>query len=621
MAIRVLPTGLVNKIAAGEVIERPASIVKELLENSLDAGAARIDVAVEDGGRKSICVTDDGAGMSAEDLALVFAPHATSKIANADDLFAISTMGFRGEALASVAAVSHAHVRSSTPGSESGHEVNAAGGEISQVRPCPAGPGTAVTVRDLFYNTPARRKFMRSAGTEFGHICEQLARAAIAHPRVAFRLTHNGRESQNLPAVDSTHQRIAGLFGQELSQALIPIRERKGNVRVAGLIGRPEAARASGKWQYFFLNGRYIRDRLLAHALREAYRGLIDQQRWPTAFVFIEIDPSEVDVNVHPTKIEVRFRNSQEVHGSLLAALRETLNQARLAPAAELAQADQAARPADAAADVSSEADISSDARRTSLRQALADFFKSAPPPQPRFTFPEHQSPHGHAATAAPRPFSPPAERRPTGEWAAPPQAGAPAEGLSAARAIQIHNAYIVTGDEEGLVIIDQHALHERIIYNDLKRRLTEGPLTSQRLLLPETLKVTEAEADRLMGSGELLARLGIQLEPFGPAALAVQRFPAMLAERGVAPGEFIREIADMLAEDETTDSERVLESVLETMACKAAVKAGDALSAAELADLLGRRHEAEKASACPHGRPTTLRLTLKELERQFKRK
>ncbi|MHC4982734.1 MAG: DNA mismatch repair endonuclease MutL [Planctomycetota bacterium] len=624
MGISVLPTNLVNKIAAGEVIERPASVLKELVENSLDAGAGRVDIAVEDGGRKLISVTDDGDGMGAEDVALAFAPHATSKIATEDELFAISTMGFRGEALAAVAAVSHARIRSRTRESHSGYEITASGARIGEPRPCAAPAGTSVSVRDLFFNTPARRKFMRSANTEFGHICDRLAHLAIPHPKVAFRVTHNGRESQNLPAVDTTLKRIGDLFGEALAQSLVPMRSRGGDVGIAGFVGRPEAARASSKWQYFFLNGRYIRDRLLAHAVREAHRGLIDQQRWPVAFVFVELGPAEVDVNVHPTKIEVRFRNSQSVHGSLLAALRETLNQAGLTPGAKLPP-PSAPRPEGDQPGEAAQANQPEAQRKASLRQALADFFKSAPPAQPRFSFPEHR---------------PSARQRPAGEGDRPQlhhpkatpvlQGPADAESLlagkiepqmpAAAEAIQVHNSYIVAADDEGLIIVDQHALHERLIYNGLKRRLTEGPLTAQRSLVPETLKVTEAEADALEAHEQLLARLGIELAPFGPNTLAVQRFPSLLAERAVAPAAVVRALADMLSEGETADSERLLEGVLEMMACKAAVKAGDALSAAEIQELLARRKEAEKASACPHGRPTTLKLTLKELEKQFKR-
>ncbi|MCD6303671.1 MAG: DNA mismatch repair endonuclease MutL, partial [Planctomycetes bacterium] len=279
--IHVLAAHLVNKIAAGEVIERPASVVKELVENALDAGAGRIDIVIEDGGKRLIQVADDGCGIGPDDLALAFKPHATSKITAEDDLFRIETMGFRGEALASIASVSHARIRSRRADLDAGGEVEASGPRVGQVKPAAAPPGTTVTVADLFFNTPARRKFMRTAGTELAHVVEQVTRLALPHPRVAFSLSHNGRQVKNLPAVESTAQRAADLFGNELADALIPIVRRSGPVEVAGLIAPPAAARSSAKWQYFFLNGRYIRDRLLAHAVREAYRGRIDPNRWP----------------------------------------------------------------------------------------------------------------------------------------------------------------------------------------------------------------------------------------------------------------------------------------------------------------------------------------------------
>ncbi|MDY6913251.1 MAG: DNA mismatch repair endonuclease MutL [Planctomycetota bacterium] len=604
MAVRILPIHLVNKIAAGEVIERPASIVKELLENAVDAGATRIDVAIENGGGKLIAVSDNGCGMSAEDLAMAFAPHATSKITNEEDLYHINTMGFRGEALASAASVAHAHIRTRRRDDGSGHEVEASGGNIAQVRPCSAGPGTTVTVRDLFFNTPARRKFLRTANTEFGHVSEQLARLALPHPTIAFRLSHNGREVQNLPAVNTTCHRIGDLFGAELADSLIPITERSGKVSVNGFIASPSAARASGKWQYFFLNGRYIRDRLLGHALREAYRGLLEASRWPVAFIFLELDPADVDVNVHPTKIEVRFHNGQLVHGELLAALKETLNKANLTPTVSPPAAGEVLQEADNTPD---------DQHRQSLRKALADFFRS-PSPQPQLGFPARDHRAGQHADRTPQ--------KPIVPTCPPPRLSErPDEAANVLpAAIQVHDTYIVTADADGLVIIDQHALHERLIYNDLKARLAEGTLTGQRLLIPQTLRVTDAEADVLAAHGELLRRLGIELASFGPQTCAIQKFPSLLAERGAAPDEFVREILDKLTDDQTTDPERLLGRLLEVMACKAAVKAGDKLSDQEIRTFLAYDRDAEKTSSCPHGRPTTLRLTVKDLEKQFKR-
>ena len=601
MPIQVLPKHLVNKIAAGEVIERPASVVKELVENALDAGATRIDIAVADGGRKLISVTDDGSGMAAEDVALAFSPHATSKIAAEEDLYRIATMGFRGEALASIASISHAHLRSRRRSEDSrhdsGHEIEASGETLGQVRPCAAAPGTTVTVRDLFFNTPARRKFLRTPNTEFGHVVEQLTRLALPHCHVAFTLSHDGREVHNLPAAVSTAQRAADLFGAQLAESLLPIAPRTGKVRVAGLLAPPAAARSSTRWQYFFLNGRYIRDRLLGHALREAYRGLVDPSRCPAAMIFLELDPADVDVNVHPTKIEVRFRDSQLVHGELLAALRETLNKANLTPGASLDAA--APQPASQAAEQ----------RRASLREALADFFSSPPPPQPHLRF-GSEAPRGTQAQSP----GLEAEAAPRGA------AAVPAATTSSRRAVQIHDTYIVTGCEDGLLIVDQHALHERILYNELRRRLADGRLAAQGLLIPQTMDVTAGEAEALRSHAELLGRLGIEVAPFGPRTVAVQQFPSMLAGRGVPAVEFLRDFLDLVAEGEPADPERLLESLLEMMACKAAVKAGEALSEEEMSDLLRRGQAAEKGSSCPHGRPTTLKLTLRDLERQFKR-
>jgi len=634
--IRVLPVHIVNKIAAGEVIERPASIVKELVENSLDAGASRICVSVEDGGKKLIAVTDDGSGISDEDLALAFSPHATSKIAGDEDLFSIGTMGFRGEALASIASVSHAHIRTRRREDDSGYEIEASGDTTGQVRPCAAAAGTTITVRNVFFNTPARRRFMRTTNTELGHITEQLARLALPHPQVAFTLTHNGREIQNLPRAESTAQRASGLFGNELGDALLPLVRRGGTtVQINGLVAAPSAARGSGKWQYFFVNGRYVRDRSLSHALREAYRGLIEPSRWPVAFIFVEIDPGDVDVNVHPTKIEVRFRNSQEVHGELLATLKETLNRADLTARADLAPAaEQATPPAQRASPTA--------VHRESLREALSDFFKSAPAAQPRLSFEQgraHPTNSDHRPQHANQP-APDIPRRDTRPEAAegtsrnafeshaqrapaPPAAQeAPTHepGLFVA---QLNDSYIVAAVADGLEIIDQHALHERLIYNDLHRRLagSDSPgLTAQRLLIPERIKVTAAEAATLHDNSALLARLGIDLAPFGPDTLAVQQFPSLLAERGISAGQFLREVIDRLGNDEPASPEALLESLLEMLACKAAVKAGQSLSQEEIRALLARRDEADKSSSCPHGRPTTLKLTLKELEKQFRR-
>jgi DNA mismatch repair protein MutL len=719
MPIRVLPIGLVNKIAAGEVIERPASVVKELVENALDAGATSIDVAVEDGGRRLIRVIDDGAGMAPADLELAFAPHATSKIATEDDLFAIRTMGFRGEALASIASVSRAHIRSRrraqaarqpqpresaggeqtpevdafpregdspSPGKSSddaaGYEVEAAGGEISPVRPCAAAEGTTITVRDLFYNVPARRKFLRTAATELGHVSEQVTRLALANPRVAFSLWHGERSVQRLPRAAGTLERARDLFGEELAAGMVGIVRRGSAVGVAGIIGTPASARASGKWQYFFLNGRYIRDRLLSHALREAYRGACDPNRWPVAMIFVEIDPAEVDVNVHPTKIEVRFRDSERVHGEVLAALRETLNRlparsASLAGAGALetggGAGGQHGEPlsgdeGSSGAEGAGGAGGADEQRRQSLRQAMADFFRSSTPRQPRFSFPEpaggasprssedpgtyRKEPGGYVSQPNPSSLAPvPDDEGPQGSASqtlavsqglpqgspscVPLAAAGPAlesvpvpESAPSARAsavppvaIQVHNSYILAGCEDGVLIVDQHALHERVLYNELKRRVESGGgLEGQRLLIPATVRVSPAEAGAVAAHEGLLRRLGMEVTPFGPHTVAVQEFPTLLVTRGERPDEFLRELLDKLAESPGAGPEAILEDVLAMVACKAAVKAGQPLARGEIESLLAQADLAERSFACPHGRPAVLKLTLRDLEKQFQR-
>jgi len=635
--IRVLPTYLVNKIAAGEVVERPASVVKELVENALDAAATAVDVTVEDGGRRLIAVRDNGVGMGPEDLKLAFASHATSKIADEEELFSIRTMGFRGEALASIAAISHAHILtrrrsdSDSPSSDAAAcEVQAEGEAVHPVRPAAGAEGTTVTVRDLFFNTPARRKFLRTANTEFGHIVEAIARLALPHREVAFSLTHNGRQTHKLPAAADLRQRVADFFGAELADSLLAFADEGGGVRTCGLIAPPAQARASGRWQYFFVNSRYVRDRFLAHALREAYRGMVEPTRSPVGFVFLEMDPSQVDVNVHPAKIEVRFRNGQLVHSQLLGSVRERLNKANV-PAVSIA-ADREESPEE----------DPDDARRQSLKQALADFFKSASPPQQRLRFGEQETDR-----PPPYPASWPARRdreQPDLDAARPAETGRPFTGASApaptsespgqdqsrfgpafaaaARrdAIQLHNSYIVTGDEDGLVIIDQHALHERIIFEDLSRRIATGNLTAQRLLIPETVEVGQPDKAVLTERADLLARLGIEVSEFGPNSVAVHSFPALLAERQVPVAGWMRDLLDLLAEHASADGGELLTHALAAMACGAAVKAGDPLTDEEIDALLARRSQVQQAASCPHGRPTTLMLTLAQLEKQFKR-
>lgn len=585
--IQPLPPALINRIAAGEVIERPASVVKELIENSLDADVTRIVVEVEDGGCSLIRVIDDAAGIPPSELPLAFAPHATSKLRSDEELFRIATMGFRGEALASVGAVSQARILSRTSDDSVAYEIHNRGGQIDQPQAAAGNRGTVVEVRNLFFNTPARRKFLKGSATEFGHISDTFVRLALSFPDVSFTLIHGGRTILDLPAT-SPQRRWLAAWPAEFADLCLPLDLRDAEISLIGLIGKPELARPTPKHQYFFLNRRCIRDRFIQHALREAYRGLIEPGRHPAAILLLSMPPQDVDVNVHPTKSEIRFRDSGRIHGLILSVIREKLLGSDLSPVALAAR--QIAPPVD-------------DPVRQDMRKKLAEFFQSA---LPQGSFPQPDSPRppqpAPAPAASPSPSPVPAPI-PTGS----------------VPAIQLHNCYLVVESEDGLLIIDQHALHERIMYEDLLARLSHGPLESQRLLIPLTFAASARQLELLDQIQPLLRRLGIEASPLGPTGAAIHAFPSFLHR--LDPADFLRELLER-GEQESLDlhHEEVLHEVLDMMACKAAVKAGDPLSPAEIEALLARRHLIDRSSNCPHGRPTTLRMTLHDLEKQFKR-
>ena len=591
-----------NRIAAGEVIERPAAVVKELVENSIDAAATEITIEVEDGGRAMIRVIDNGDGIRAEELPLAFASHATSKLVDDDDLFRITTLGFRGEALASIGAVSHARILSRTTDEQAAGEVFNRGGQLTSVQAAAGNVGTTIEIRNLFFNTPARRKFIKGSGTEFGHISEMVLRLALPHPMISFRLLHNGRTALNLPAT-TEQERLLAAWPDEFHEQRLPVSASDAEMKLRGLIGLPELARPTARYQYLYLNGRHIRDRFIQHAVREAYRGLTEPGRHPAAILLLHIPPQDVDVNVHPTKSEVRFRDSGRVHGLVLSAVREVLLGNDLSPVAIPMAADD-------------------DAPRQDMRAKLAEFFRqppstfSSPVPVPAMQGlplsaipgvgpPLEDHPESHF------PPSPSGVSRPPGDLAS--------GGAKSQAAIQLHNSYLVAQSDDGLVIIDQHALHERIMYEELLARVQRGRLESQRLLIPEPVNVSSAQSALLEQIQPLLAQLGIEVAPFGPGCVAVQSFPSFLEK--LEPGVFVRELLEK-GEQELLDlhGEEVLHDVLDMMACKAAVKAGDPLSMAEIEALLARRELIERSSNCPHGRPTTLRLSLRDLEKQFKR-
>lgn len=594
MPIARLDPVVVNQIAAGEVVERPASVVKELVENAIDAAATRIVISVENGGRDLIRVIDNGCGIPLQELELAVGPHATSKIESAADLEGIGTLGFRGEALASIASVSRMSLVSRAADAAEAGRIDVEGGRMGATRPAPGAPGTTVTVRNLFFNTPARRKFLRAEATEWARIVETVEALALGHPKVSLAVSAPGHQALELPAADGPRQRVLDVLGPELAESLLEVSFDDGGVAIGGLAGKPEIARGTARHVRVFLNGRPITDRSIAHAIKEAYRGLIDPTRQPTIVLFLQIDPGQVDVNVHPTKAEVRFRQPSAVHSAVLAAVRESLHRADLTPEFDLARASAGAgaRPT-----FGSGLPGGGGGGTTA---AFVEHFRRLDPVQKGFVYSEVKQAMGGDE---------------------PPQEILPAV-RPVADVLQVHSSYLVTQDEQGMLIIDQHALHERVMFERLLAAVATGNLESQRLLMPAMIEVDPAKIELLQSLEPLLHRIGIEAEPAGPAAIAVHGFSSFLFERRVDPVEFLGAVFDKAAGgDLPSDPEAALHETLDMMACKAAVKAGDRLSAKEIADLLAQREAVERSSNCPHGRPTTLRLTLRDLERQFGRK
>jgi DNA mismatch repair protein MutL len=650
-SIRQLSPSLINKIAAGEVVERPSSVVKELMENAVDAGATRIDVSVQQGGLDLVRVVDNGCGIPADELPLALASHATSKIAEADDLFRVGTLGFRGEALASIAEISRLVLRSRTPESPGGSEIEAAGGTLAQASPCGCPVGTAVEVHNLFFNTPVRRKFLRTTATEFAHVSEAFTRIALAAPNIHFTLRHNEKPVFELPAsgdcpdfrtgdcpdfrvsengtvplgvvgASAWLERIALFFGRDLAQNLIWVESFDGDVTLSGYAAHPSQSRSHNRMQYFFLNGRHIRDKSLQHALGEAYRGLMMVGRQPIAFLAMKMPPELVDVNVHPTKLEVRFQDSGRLYSQLLSTLRgkfltTDLNTFVQSPSGE---------PAGSSDDDPTGGHDS--AQTTQLRQQLVDWAKGKVA-----TWGQGSGDSERLAAASSRREDPfgrlPLEIHPTlghesrsGPSESPDWGGSstatPTMGPKTS-ALQIHNRYLVTETDEGVTIIDQHALHERIIFEQLQQRVAAGRIETQRLLTPEPVDLGPTEAAAALENRDLLAELGVIVDPFGGDTVLISSYPAMLAN--LNPAEVLQALLErILSEVKRPDRRDLLDDLLHTIACKAAIKAGDRLAPEEITSLLEQRHLIVDAHHCPHGRPTALVFTREELDKQFKR-
>jgi DNA mismatch repair protein MutL len=570
-SIRVLPDLLVSQIAAGEVVDRPASVLKELLENSLDAGARAVTVSLDEGGTRRVQVEDDGGGLAREDLPLALARHATSKIHALEDLEAVATMGFRGEALASIASVSRLSLASRRRDAPHGAVIRAEGGELGAVEPAARSPGTTVTVEDLYFNTPARRKFLRTEATEFGHCDEAFRRIALARPEVAFSLRHNGRVSRHL-AAQPLGERAAALLGEEFLEASVEVDAQSGALRLHGRAGSPHAARARADVQYFFVNGRFVRDRLLAHAARDAYHALLHGERQPAYVLFLEIDPRAVDVNVHPAKTELRFRDARAVHQFVVRALERVLS-----PGAAQAPVPYASFSPQRA--IQSSLGL---AQPAAAYQAFMGSTVSQLIPQVEKDPQGLQNPLGYALG-------------------------------------QLHGIYILAQNEAGLVLVDMHAAHERIVMEKLKKNLLAGAIQRQSLLVPALVKVDTLDVAAAQENREALERLGLEVTVAGPNELAVRSAPGLVAsgDIGALLRDVLREIREFGASQALSARQ---DELLATMACHGAVRANRALTVPEMNALLREMEETERSGLCNHGRPTWYQLTLPELDKLFLR-
>ena len=618
--IQLLSPRLANQIAAGEVVERPASVAKELLENSLDAGARRIDVEVEQGGIKLLRIRDDGSGIAADDLPLALARHATSKIRELEDLEAVASLGFRGEALASISSVARLTMTSRTADAEQAWQVETEGRDMAaRVQPAAHPVGTSVEVRDLFFNTPARRKFLRAEKTEFDHLQEVIKRLALARFDVAFHLRHNGKTIFALheaPDEISRARRVASVCGPAFLEQALPIEVERSGLRLWGWVGLPTFSRSQADLQYFYVNGRMVRDKLVAHAVRQAYRDVLFNGRHPTFVLFLEIDPAVVDVNVHPTKHEVRFRESRMVHDFLYGTLHRALGEVRpedqlAAPAA----VSQIVRPSgQAAGEFGPQGEIGLAATVLERPPAEPSVWRSpgagyqAPQTQAQASFPQGEVQGAYREYFAPLPEQP----------AALPQSQGDIPPLGYALA-QLKGVYILAENALGMVLVDMHAAHERITYERLKTAMASEGLRGQPLLVPETIALSQREADCAEEHAQWFQRLGFELQRLGEESLAIRQIPALLKQAEAT--QLVRDVLADLLEYGTSDRIQAhLNELLATMACHGAVRANRRLTLPEMNALLRDMEHTERSGQCNHGRPTWTQLGMDDLDKLFLR-
>ncbi len=618
MSIRLLNETIINQIAAGEVIERPASVIKELVENAIDAGATRIEVVTGGGGKTLLRVTDNGSGIPADELPLAVARHCTSKLS--DDVHDIRALGFRGEALPSIGSVAKLTLKSRTPDAESGFEILVEGGRMQGPRPAALNRGSIAEVRDLFYATPARLKFMKTDRAEASAITDMLKRIAIAFPHIRFSLAGTDRTPLELPATgsgaDATLERIGQILGKDFTQNSLAIDAERDGVRLAGFVGIPSYNRGNAQHQFAYVNGRPVRDKQLFGALRGAYADVIARDRHPVAVLFLTLDPTFVDVNVHPAKADVRFRDPGLIRGLIVGAIKQALAQSGIRPATSGAEAMLQAFRAEGVQPRAPSAGYASQNWRSAPVTPRSEWSPETAHPTHRpldFAAPAFHE-NGQAMLA--EVSVPAADARGTLEDAPVELQQKP---LGAARA-QIHANYIVSQTEDSLVIVDQHAAHERLVYEALKNALHSRPIPGQMLLIPEIVDLPEDDAERLASHAETLARFGLGIEQFGPGAIAVRETPAMLGEMNAQ--QLIRDLADEIAEHDTSDGlKTMLHHVAATMACHGSVRSGRRLKPEEMNALLRDMEATPGSGTCNHGRPTYIELKLSDIERLFGRR
>ena len=579
-SIKILPDNLINKIAAGEVVERPASVVKELVENAVDAGATEIFVEIEQAGKRLIVVSDNGSGMSREDARTSFERHATSKITSESDLESIRTMGFRGEALSSIASVAQVTMKTAQKGANTGTLVQIEGGAVKAIADAAAPQGTTIEVNHLFYNTPARLKFLKSAATELSHIIAAVSHQALARPDIRFRLTHNKTMLLDLPVASSIRERAFSIYGNELADSLMDFAGGRDSVRVYGLTARPNYTRGDRTYQEFYINDRYVKNASLTHALYEAYKDLIMRDRHPVAFVFIDIDPLLVDVNVHPAKAEVRFRNQSQVHDLVRDVIREALG-SHGRPAAQPEGPDHADR----------------------VKEVIVEFMASA------------QAGGGPALRTAPLRFDGPAL---AGSFTAGSERDLPISAVIYPLA-QVHDSFIVAQSNDGMALIDQHAAHERVLFEKLQDQYAAGQVPQQDLLIPVQVELGRGEQGLLTEYLPELRKLGFLVEEFGGGTFVVKAVPALMT--GADGKQLLTDIVDELkVHGKSGRLDALRDEVLSVMACHPAIKVHRRLSMQEMAGLIEDLFSCRMPHSCPHGRPTVVRFSMDEIKKMFKR-